>query len=200
MTFWAKSPPYQGGDLGEVSCCPTVTCPFTRPLLYENISSVRCDQKHNLLGPSEKDDLSFAPSTNGKGLSHTILDREVRPSCWSNELRTTARSCRFLAVGRQPVTSSPPHGMAKAKTTCPCLTPVPRGDPVPGVHQALYPAENLSTSLEFRPSLRCQGLGAGPSVQSAMERHRFPKIPGQEVPCAPAPPGGLLCSRDVRAD
>jgi hypothetical protein len=67
MTFWAKSPPWQGGDLGEVSCHPTVTRPFTKPPLYENISSVRCDQKHSPPGPSEKDDLSAVPSTNGKG-------------------------------------------------------------------------------------------------------------------------------------
>src|SRR5918996_2505223 len=49
------------------------------------------------------------------------------------------------------------HGVAKGKTTCPCLTPVPRGDPLPGVYQAPYPAANSSTSLGFQVSLRCPG-------------------------------------------
>ena len=38
------------------------------------------------------------------------------------------------------MTSSPLHGVAKAKTTCPCLTPVSRGDPLPGVYQASIPS------------------------------------------------------------
>src|SRR5919106_3161644 len=148
MTFWAKSPPWQGGDLGEVSCHPTVTRPFTRPPLYENISSVRCDQMYNPTGPWEKGRPLLRASTNGKGLSHTTLDREVHPSCCSNGLRTPARSCRFLLVCRRPMTPLP-HGVAKAKTICPRLAPVPRGDPLPGVYQALYSAANSATSLGF---------------------------------------------------
>src|ERR671919_304671 len=50
-----------------------------------------------------------------------------------------------------------PHGVAKGKTTCPCLTPVPEWDPLPGVYQASYPAANSSTPFGFRANSRCKG-------------------------------------------
>jgi hypothetical protein len=64
-----------------------------------------------------------------------------------------------------------PCGVAKAKTTCPCLTPVPGRGPAPGSVLSLHIQRQIQQPhLGFRASLRCHS----PAIATGTARKERP--------------------------
>ncbi|HZA23219.1 MAG TPA: hypothetical protein VFA32_11565, partial [Dehalococcoidia bacterium] len=74
--------------------------------------------------------------------------------------RRTPDACQKLQIlGGMPAADDllSPHGVVKGKTTCPCLTPVPRRGPAPGSVLSLIPSGKFINLIGVRTSLRCRG-------------------------------------------
>jgi hypothetical protein len=81
----------------------------------------------------------------------------------------TPDACQKLQIlGGRPAADDllSPHGVAKGKTTCPCLTPVPRRGPAPGSVRASMPDGKFINLIGIRISLRCDGPGLSPMLSS----------------------------------